>query len=114
MPCDSPCAAASRGSTPNRGGASAARFVDATDAQRRAILDDIAWPARAAPELSQGVAFFSDFRDLDRVPGSARAAMGVQDLRVPGQHLHPEWNGCPPAALAQAGRELRRRERARR
>ena len=35
------------------------RFVATTDAERRALLDDIAWPARAKPELSHGVAFFT-------------------------------------------------------
>jgi len=39
-------------------------FIGATDAQRRQILDDIAWPKKAKPELSQGVTFFNRFRDL--------------------------------------------------
>jgi hypothetical protein len=34
-----------------------ASFVRATDAQRRGVLDDIAWPAKARPEMSHGVTF---------------------------------------------------------
>src|SRR5690606_24943913 len=39
-------------------------FVDLAPAQHTAILDDIAYPDRAMPEMSHGVAFFSRFRDL--------------------------------------------------
>ncbi len=34
-------------------------FAACTDAQRRQLLDDIAWPKKAKPEYSQGAAFFS-------------------------------------------------------
>jgi len=39
-------------------------FLTSTDAQRREILDDVAWPAKAKPELSHGVAFFTRMRDM--------------------------------------------------
>ena len=39
-------------------------FVGATDAQRRQVLDDIAWPKKARPEMHYGAMFFSRFRDL--------------------------------------------------
>ena len=58
-------------------------FVDAAPAQRIAVLDDIAWPARAAPALANGAAFFSDFRDLVATAfWSSR--IGVRDLQYPG------------------------------
>src|SRR5574341_1470892 len=38
-------------------------FRTLTTAQRKQILDDIAWPKRAKPERSHGVAFFNSFRD---------------------------------------------------
>ena len=41
-----------------------AMFAECTDDQRRALLDAIAWPEVAPPDLSQGVAFVNSFRDL--------------------------------------------------
>ncbi len=78
------------------------RFVAATDAQRRQILDDIAWPAKARPEMSHGVAFFNRFRDLT-ASGFFSSAVGFEDLKYMGNTFVPEWNGCPPEALAKLG-----------
>ncbi|MEX2179739.1 MAG: gluconate 2-dehydrogenase subunit 3 family protein [Gemmatimonadaceae bacterium] len=77
-------------------------FVTATDAQRRAILDDVAWPAKARPEMSQGVAFFTRFRDFT-ASGFFSSAMGWQDVQYIGNVSLPAWDGCPPAALAKLG-----------
>ena len=77
-------------------------FVDAAPAQRIAILDDIAWPARVAPALANGAAFFSDFRDLVATAfWSSR--VGVRDLQYQGNVPLPEWTGCPDAALQKLG-----------
>ena len=78
------------------------RFVEAADAERRAILDDIAWPAKARPEMSHGVAFFNRFRDLV-ASGFFSSAMGFEDLKYMGNTFVPEWKGCPPEALAKLG-----------
>ncbi|HEX6751121.1 MAG TPA: gluconate 2-dehydrogenase subunit 3 family protein [Longimicrobium sp.] len=78
------------------------RFVAAGDAQRRAILDDVAWPARARPEMSQGAAFFSRFRDLT-ASGFWSSRMGVDDLGFIGNTAIAEWHGCPPEALRKLG-----------
>jgi hypothetical protein len=77
-------------------------FVEATDAQRRQILDDIAWPAKARPEFSQGVAFFNKFRDLT-ASGFYSSKLGVEDLQYLGNQFVMEWQGCPPTALAKLG-----------
>ena len=77
-------------------------FVAATDAQRRAILDDIAWPGRARPEMSHGVAFFNRFRDLT-ASGFFSSAIGFADLDFRGNTFVPEWTGCPPEAMAKLG-----------
>ena len=77
-------------------------FVAATDAQRRQVLDDIAWPKRAKPELHHGVIFFSRFRDLT-ASGFFSSQMGWQDVQYKGNVAVPVWNGCPPAALAKLG-----------
>lgn len=77
-------------------------FVDLADGQRRAILDDIAWPRRARPDMSQGVAFFNRFRDLT-ASGFFSSEIGVRDLRYQGNEFVMEWQGCPPEALAKLG-----------
>ena len=79
-----------------------ARFVSATDPQRRQILDDIAWPAKARPEMSQGVAFFTRMRDFT-ASGFYSSAMGWKDLDFIAPASHPHWDGCPPAALQKLG-----------
>jgi hypothetical protein len=77
-------------------------FIDATDAQRHAVLDDIAWPKKAKPELAAGVSFFNRFRSNI---GAAffSSQMGWQDLRYMGNVFNPNWNGCPPAATQKLG-----------
>ena len=77
-------------------------FVAATDLQRRQVLDDIAWPAKARPDMSHGVAFFTRFRDLT-ASGFFSSAMGWQDVHYQGNVFNPSWDGCPPAALAKLG-----------
>src|SRR5207237_2313078 len=59
------------------------RFAECAERNRTALLDQIAWPAPAKPELSQGVAFFSAFRDLT-ASGFWSSEMGVKDLRYQG------------------------------
>lgn len=77
-------------------------FVGASDAQRRQVLDDIAWPAKARPEMHHGVLFFSHFRDLT-ASGFFSTQMGWQDVQYKGNVALPAWNGCPPEALAKLG-----------
>jgi hypothetical protein len=77
-------------------------FVGATDPQRRQILDDIAFPRRAKPELSHGVAFFTRFRDLTAA-GFFSSATGHADLGYRGNTFNPTWNGCPQPALTKLG-----------
>ena len=77
-------------------------FLACTDAERRALLDLIAWPAKAPPELSHGVAFFSRVRDLT-ASGFWSSKMGIADLQYLGNTAVAEWTGCPPEALAKLG-----------
>lgn len=77
-------------------------FVGATDAQRRLVLDDIAWPKKAAPGMSTGVAFFTRFRDAI-ASGFYSSAMGWKDLQYIGNTFNPNWNGCPEAATSKLG-----------
>ena len=76
-------------------------FLNASDAQRRQILDDIAWPAKARPEFSHGAAFFNRFRDLT-ASGFFSSAMGWKDVQYMGNIFH-HWDGCPQPALDKLG-----------
>jgi gluconate 2-dehydrogenase gamma chain len=77
-------------------------FADATASQREAVLNDIAWPARASASMADGVGFFNRFRDLTS-SGFWSSQVGVQDLKYIGNVFAPDWNGCPPAALKKLG-----------
>jgi gluconate 2-dehydrogenase gamma chain len=77
-------------------------FADATESQRQAILNDIAWPARAPASMADGVSFFNRFRDLTS-SGFWSSQLGVKDLKYEGNLFAADWNGCPPAALKKLG-----------
>lgn len=74
------------------------RFLDSSDQEQRALLDDIAWPARARPEMAAGVAFFNRFRDLV-ANGFYSSKEGVKDLGYQGNTFVSEWKGCPEDVL---------------
>ena len=78
------------------------RFVDCTEDQRRAVLDEIAYPAKAIPLTSQLVAFFSSFRDLT-ASGFWSSKVGVEDLKYMGNQYVRDWKGCPDEALKKLG-----------
>ena len=100
------------GQTPMRGGLAwidnecferyGKTFVAATPAEQTSVLDDIAWPKKAKPEMSQGVAFFNMFRDMT-ASGFWSSKMGVTDLNYQGNTFVAEWKGCPPEALQKLG-----------
>jgi gluconate 2-dehydrogenase gamma chain len=77
-------------------------FVACDDAQRRAVLDDIAWPRRARTEMANGVRFFTNFRNFT-ASGFWSSKMGVDDLQYMGNRPVAQWNGCPAPALAKLG-----------
>jgi gluconate 2-dehydrogenase gamma chain len=77
-------------------------FLNCTAAERTSVLDDIAWPQKARPEMSHGVAFFNSFRDLT-ASGFWTTKMGMDDLQYMGNVFVPEWKGCPDEALKKLG-----------
>ena len=79
-----------------------ANFTACTDQQRRAVLDDIAWPERAPESLSHGVQWFNSFRDL-AATGFWTSEIGVADIGYQGNTPVMEWNGCPPENLRRLG-----------
>jgi hypothetical protein len=77
-------------------------FIDAADSQRRQVLDDIAYPAKAKPEMSYGVTFFNRFRDMT-ASGFFSSAEGWKDLKYIGNVFNPRYDGCPQPALDKLG-----------
>lgn len=77
-------------------------FVDCSEAERKQILDRIAYPKTAAAEDAVGVVFFNHLRDLV-VSGFFSSEMGVKDLPYLGNQMVMDWEGCPPNVLAKLG-----------
>jgi hypothetical protein len=77
-------------------------FINSTAAQQTGLLDDISWPKKAARELSQGINFFTSFRDLT-ASGFWTTKIGMQDLQYLGNTGVAEWKGCPEEVLKKLG-----------
>jgi hypothetical protein len=77
-------------------------FITCTPSEQTAVLDDIAWPQRAKPDFSHGVAFFNSFRDLTAT-GFWTSRIGIDDLRYMGNTYVRTWNGCPEEACKKLG-----------
>lgn len=78
-------------------------FKDCTEAQQLAIVDAIAYPAKAAPEMKQGVAFFDRMRNLTAT-GFFTSKMGIEDLGYVGNRPN-KWEGVPADVIKQYGLE---------
>ncbi|MEZ4775025.1 MAG: gluconate 2-dehydrogenase subunit 3 family protein [Bacteroidia bacterium] len=76
-------------------------FVDCDETQQKQILDDIAWPDSALPEMSQGVAFFNRFRDLV-ASGFWSSKTGIADIQYIG-NVGNVWTGAPQEWLDRLG-----------
>jgi hypothetical protein len=77
-------------------------FADCSEQQRMQIVDEIAWPAKAKPEMAQGVSFFNLMRDLT-VTGFYTSEMGVKDDLKYAGNTPNKWNGVPDDVLKQYG-----------
>ena len=77
-------------------------FIECTDAERKQVLDDLAYPGTVEPTLAHGAAFFSSFRDLT-ASGFWTSKMGIEDLQYLGNKALAEWKGCPSEALEHLG-----------
>ena len=76
-------------------------FTDITAKQRIEIVDDIAYPEKAKPELSQGVSFFNLMRNLTAT-GFFTSKIGIEFLGYQGNRPN-EWYGVPADVLKQYG-----------
>ncbi len=74
-------------------------FQDCSAEQRITMVDQIAYPEKAKPEMKQGVAFFSLMRNLTAT-GFYTSEMGVKDLGYAGNQPN-RWNGVPDDVLKQ-------------
>ncbi len=75
---------------------------ECADAERRQVLDDLAYPGKAALPLVPGAAFFGSFRDLT-ASGFWTSKMGIEDLQYLGNKAMADWKGCPSEALEHLG-----------
>jgi len=76
-------------------------FVDCTAAQQIEMVDEIAFPEKAKPEMQQGVAFFNLMRDLTAT-GFFTSKIGIEDLGYVGNRPN-QWDGVPQDVLDQYG-----------
>lgn len=76
-------------------------FIDSTTAQQIEVIDEIAFPEKAKPELQQGVAFFNRMRDLTAC-GFYTSQIGIKDLGYMGNRAN-RWDGVPQDVLDQYG-----------
>lgn len=74
-------------------------FKNCTQQQQMEMVDEIAWPAKAKPEMAQGVAFFNLIRNLT-VTGFYTSEIGVKDIGYKGNTPN-KWNGVPDDVLKQ-------------
>jgi gluconate 2-dehydrogenase gamma chain len=74
-------------------------FKDCTKEQQIEMVDMIAYPKKAKPEMQPGVVFFNRMRDLT-VTGFYTSAIGVKDLGYAGNKPN-QWNGVPDDVLKQ-------------
>ena len=76
-------------------------FTECSGKEQIGIVDEIAYPKKAAPELAQGVSFFNKIRDLVTT-GFYTAEIGVKDLGYMG-NVPNMWAGVPDDVLKQHG-----------
>ncbi len=76
-------------------------FIDCSSTNQLALIDQIAYPELAKPEMKQGVTFFNLLRDLTAT-GFFTSQMGLKDLGYVGNAPN-RWDGVPQDVLDQYG-----------
>jgi len=84
-----------------------ADFASCTDQQQIEMVDEIAFPAKAKPEIKQGVSFFNTMRDLTAC-GFFTSKIGIDDLGYIGNKPN-QWDGVPQDVLDQYGMKYDKR-----
>ncbi len=83
-------------------------FRECTPASQLEVVNLIAYPVEAPPEMKQGVKFFNLLRDLTAT-GFFTSQMGLNDLGYQGNRPN-QWNGVPDEVLKQYGLAYSERE----
>jgi gluconate 2-dehydrogenase gamma chain len=76
-------------------------FKDVSAQQQISLVDQIAYPNKAKPEMKQGVSFFNLMRNLT-ASGFYTSEIGVKDIGYIGNQPN-QWNGVPDDVLKQYG-----------
>lgn len=76
-------------------------FIDCSSQDQLTLVDEIAYPEKAKPEMKQGVAFFNRMRDLTAT-GFFTSQIGIKDLGYAGNTPN-RWDGVPQDVLDQYG-----------
>ena len=76
-------------------------FKDCSKEQQIAMIDQIAYPKKAKPEMAAGVSFFNKMRDMVAT-GFYTSQIGVKDIGYVG-NMAAQWNGVPDDVLKQYG-----------
>lgn len=74
-------------------------FAECNKEQQMEMVDAIAWPKKAAPQMAPGVAFFNRMRNLTAT-GFYTSEIGVKDVGYMGNKPNL-WNGVPDDVLKQ-------------
>ena len=83
-------------------------FKDCSSQQQIEMVDMIAYPNKAKPEMSQGVAFFKLMRNLTAT-GFYTSEIGVKDIGYAG-NTPTQWNGVPDDVLKQYNKAYTEKE----
>ncbi|MBD2754423.1 gluconate 2-dehydrogenase subunit 3 family protein [Spirosoma validum] len=83
-------------------------FVLCTKAQQIDMVEQIAYPGKAKPDMTQGASFFSFMRNLTAT-GFFTSQMGIKDLGYVG-NVPNQWDGVPDDVLKQYGLAYEERE----
>ena len=83
-------------------------FKDLSVQQQIEIVDQIAYPEKAAADVQQGVQFFSLMRNLTAT-GFFSSKMGIADVGYVGNAPN-QWNGVPEDVLQQYGLSYTQKE----
>lgn len=76
-------------------------FMEAAEKEQMRLIDDIAFPDKAGPEMEGGVKFFNMLRNLTAT-GFFTSQMGFGDLGYKGNQPNI-WDGIPDKVMAKHG-----------
>lgn len=76
-------------------------FIECSPSEQIEVVDQIAFPEQAKPEMMQGVSFFNLMRDLTAC-GFFTSQIGIKDLGYMGNQPN-QWDGVPQEVLNQYG-----------